>query len=123
MDALEKAIRSAFEKGDAEDRAYREKVYRSAFAALDRAIQANTGITVERAIARRRDLQAKIAIIESEFLPAVRAAAAEARRAEEAAQPPPEAGTPAETGPPEYIGIKTRKTVLLGCDSHSVIPP
>jgi hypothetical protein len=76
LDAIEKAIRNAFEKGDAEDRAYREKVYRSAFAALDRAIQANPGITVEKAIARRRDLQAKIAIIESEFLPAVRAAAA-----------------------------------------------
>ncbi|MCC2688931.1 MAG: hypothetical protein K0S21_1734 [Rhizobiaceae bacterium] len=103
LDALEKAIRSSFEKGNAEDRAYREKVYRSAFAALDRAIQANPGITVERAIGRRRDLQAKIAIIESEFLPAVRAAA-EARRAEPVAEdepPLPDLGPPPDIGSPD----------------------
>lgn len=73
MDAIEKAIRNAFEKGNAEDRAFREKVYRSAFAALDRALQANPGVTVENAIRRRKAMQAKIAEIESEFLPAVAA--------------------------------------------------
>lgn len=71
MDAIEKAIRNAFEKGNADDRAFREKVYRSAFAALDRALQANPGVTVEVAIKRRKAMQAKIAEIESEFLPAV----------------------------------------------------
>lgn len=71
MDVIEKAIRSAFEKGDAEDRAFREKVYRSAFAALDRALQANPNVTVETAISRRKGLQAKITEIESEFIPAV----------------------------------------------------
>lgn len=71
MDAIEKAIRNAFEKGNADDRTFREKVYRSAFAALDRALQANPGITVENAIKRRKAMQAKIAEIESEFLPAV----------------------------------------------------
>jgi hypothetical protein len=71
LDAIEKAIRNAFEKGNAEDRAFREKVYRSAFAALDRALQANPGVTVENAIKRRKAMQAKIAEIESEFLPAV----------------------------------------------------
>ena len=71
MDPIEKAIRNAFEKGNAEDRAFREKVYRSAFAALDRALQANPGITVEVAIKRRKAMQARIAEIESEFLPAV----------------------------------------------------
>ncbi len=71
MDAIEKAIRNAFEKGNADDRAFREKVYRSAFAALDRALQANPGVTVETAIKRRKAMQAKIAEIESEFLPAV----------------------------------------------------
>ena len=71
MDAIEKAIRGAFEKGDAEDKAFREKVYRSAFAALDRALQANPNVTVETAIARRKSLQAKITEIESEFIPAV----------------------------------------------------
>lgn len=71
MDAIEKAIRNAFEKGNAEDRAFREKVYRSAFAALDRVLQANPNVTVEAAINRRKAVQAKIAEIESEFLPAV----------------------------------------------------
>ncbi|MDX8462350.1 hypothetical protein [Mesorhizobium humile] len=71
MDPIEKAIRNAFEKGNAEDRAFREKVYRSAFAALDRVLQANPNITVEAAISRRKAVQAKITEIESEFLPAV----------------------------------------------------
>ncbi|RWK67297.1 MAG: hypothetical protein EOR45_35765, partial [Mesorhizobium sp.] len=71
MDAIEKAIRNAFEKGNAEDRAFRERVYRSAFAALDRALQANPNVTVEVAIKRRKAVQAKITEIESEFLPAV----------------------------------------------------
>ena len=71
MDPIEKAIRNAFEKGNAEDRAFRERVYRSAFSALDRVLQANPNITVEAAISRRRAVQAKIAEIESEFLAAV----------------------------------------------------
>ncbi|MDQ6437396.1 hypothetical protein RB623_25365 [Mesorhizobium sp. LHD-90] len=70
MDPIEKAIRSAFEKGDAEDKAFRENVYRKAFAALDRALQANPNLTVEAAINRRKVLQAKIAEIETEFIPA-----------------------------------------------------
>ncbi len=70
MDPVEKAIRNALEKGNAEDRAFREKVYRSAFAALDRATQANPQLTVEMAIKRRQNLQARITSIESEFLPA-----------------------------------------------------
>ena len=71
MDAIESAIRNAFERGDARDKNFREQVYRKAFAALDRALQANPGITVENAIKRRKAMQAKIAEIESEFLPAV----------------------------------------------------
>jgi hypothetical protein len=71
LDPIEKAIRNAFEKGNAEDRAFREKVYRSAFAALDRVLQANPNVTVEAAIGRRKAVQAKITEIESEFLPAV----------------------------------------------------
>lgn len=73
MDPIEKAIRAAFEKGDARDRAFREKVYRQAFAALDRALQANPGLTVESAMNRRKQLQAKIAEIESEYIPVVAA--------------------------------------------------
>ena len=70
MDPVEKAIRNALEKGNAEDRAFREKVYRSAFAALDRAAQSRPELTVEAAIKRRQNLQAKITSIESEYLPA-----------------------------------------------------
>lgn len=70
MDPVEKAIRNALEKGNAEDRAFRERVYRSAFAALERATQANPQLTVEIAIKRRQNLQAKITSIESEYLPA-----------------------------------------------------
>lgn len=70
MDPIEKAIRNALEKGDAGDRSFREKVYRSAFSALDRALQANPNVTVETAINRRKAMQAKIAEIEAQFLPA-----------------------------------------------------
>jgi hypothetical protein len=70
LDVIETAIRNAFEKGDSSDRAFREKVYRSAFAALERALKANPGVTVEMAINRRKRLQATIAEIETEFIPA-----------------------------------------------------
>jgi len=70
LDPVEKAIRNALEKGNAEDRAFREKVYRSAFAALERATQSQPQLTVEMAIKRRQNLQAKITSIESEYLPA-----------------------------------------------------
>jgi hypothetical protein len=72
LDPIEKAIRSAFEKGDAENKAFRETIYRKAFAALDRALQANPNLTVETAINRRKILQAKIVEIETEFIPAVK---------------------------------------------------
>ncbi|MBU0584720.1 MAG: hypothetical protein KKB66_18635 [Alphaproteobacteria bacterium] len=71
MDPIEKAIRNALEKGNAEDRAFREKVYRSAFAALERATQSQPNLTVEVAIKRRKNLQARITSIESEFMPAL----------------------------------------------------
>jgi len=104
LDAIEKAIRNAFEKGNAEDRAFRERVYRSAFAALDRALQANPGVTVEAAINRRKAMQAKISEIESEFLPAVGGAAPAAGAAAPAvdigdAGPAQEAAIPAVDAP------------------------
>ncbi len=68
VDPIETAIRNAFEKGDPRDPAFREKVYRSAFAALDRTLKNNGGITVEKAIARRKALQARITSIETEFV-------------------------------------------------------
>lgn len=68
MDPIEKAIRNGLSKGDARDVAFREKVYRSAFAALDRALQANPSTTVENAIARRKELQNRVAQVEAGFL-------------------------------------------------------
>ncbi|TGQ44507.1 MULTISPECIES: hypothetical protein [unclassified Mesorhizobium] len=97
MDAIEKAIRNAFEKGNADDRAFRERVYRSAFAALDRVLQANPNVTVEVAIKRRKAVQAKIAEIESEFLPAVPDAAPQTDNV--ATAPAVEHPTPEETAP------------------------
>ncbi|MGE0281446.1 MAG: hypothetical protein AB7P20_12655 [Rhizobiaceae bacterium] len=71
MDAIERAIRNALEKGPSGDRVFREKVYRQAFGALERALQANPSVTVETAIRRRKGLQEKITEIESEYLPAL----------------------------------------------------
>jgi hypothetical protein len=69
LDPVEKAIRSALDKGNAADRAFREKVYRAAFAALERATQSQPQLTVEMAIKRRQNLQAKVTGIEAEYLP------------------------------------------------------
>lgn len=69
LDAIERAIRSALERGNATHQAFREKVYRQAFAALERALQANPSMTVETAIRRRKALQTKITEIEAAFLP------------------------------------------------------
>ena len=77
MDPIETAIRNALQKGNAEDRAFREKVYRSAFAALERATQAQPNLTVEVAIKRRKSLQARITSIESEFMQIGRASCRE----------------------------------------------
>lgn len=69
MDAIERAIRSALDRGNATDQGFREKVYRQAFAALERALQANPSMTVETAIRRRKALQSKITEIEAAYLP------------------------------------------------------
>ena len=91
MDPIEKAIRSAFVKGDPGDRAFREKVYRSAFGALDRAIQASPNMTEAIAARRRETLLAAITAIETEFVPA--------RPAAPAAAPTPEVSAPEAPAP------------------------
>jgi hypothetical protein len=70
MDSIEKAIRSAFAKGDPADRAFREKVYRSAFGALDRNLKSNPNMTEAIAQRRREALLATVTAIETEFVPA-----------------------------------------------------
>jgi hypothetical protein len=69
LDAIERAIRGALEKGNAEDRAFREKVYRSVFTALERNLAANP-VADEVAQRRREALKARITEIEQEFQPA-----------------------------------------------------
>ncbi|KUM23539.1 hypothetical protein AU467_09345 [Mesorhizobium loti] len=117
MDAIEKAIRNAFEKGNAEDRAFREKVYRSAFAALDRVLQANPNVTVEAAINRRKAVQAKIAEIESEFLPAVQAVPDVVLESGNAA-PAPAIDTPAQSSAPSVDA--PRQAPVQGAPSPSI---
>jgi hypothetical protein len=133
LDPIEKAIRNAFGKGNADDRAFREKVYRSAFAALDRALQANPGITVEVAIKRRKAMQARIAEIESEFLPAVPAVAPQVENGE----PTPTVEAPSvdvepksgATGPTKAPAIKQEPSIggeqdasPSSAEPHSVQP-
>jgi hypothetical protein len=91
VDAIEKAIRNAFDRGDPSDRVFREKVYRSAFAALERALQANENVQPEVAQQRRQSLSATISEIETEFIPAA-----------PAIEPDPSPRrSPADPGPPE----------------------
>ena len=93
MDAVERAIRGALEKGNAEDRAFREKVYRSVFTALERNIAANPEVTEDVAQRRREALKAKITQIEQEFQPAMRPVP----------RPVPEAPAPAAPSRPDEI--------------------
>lgn len=67
MDAIERAIRNALEKGNADDPAFRERVYEQAFAALERALKAHPETTVESAIQRKRVLAARMTEIEAEY--------------------------------------------------------
>jgi hypothetical protein len=71
LDGIEQAIRRALAKGNDDDRTFREKVYRSAFAALDRSLKEKPELTVENAIKRRKALQATVKAIETEYVPAM----------------------------------------------------
>jgi hypothetical protein len=70
LDPIETAIRNALRKGDAGDRAFRARVYRSAFNALHRVLEEGDGTTPAEAAARRDNLKARISEIEAEFAPA-----------------------------------------------------
>lgn len=119
MDAIEKAIRNAFEKGNAEDRAFRERVYRSAFAALDRVLQANPNVTVEAAISRRKAVQAKITEIESEYLPAV----PDVTLPPESAAGAPMVDTPAQSSAPSVDTPQQAPTEAVPSPSIAVDGP
>ncbi|MGY6706823.1 MAG: hypothetical protein ACXIVF_00740 [Rhizobiaceae bacterium] len=91
MDGIERAIRNALEKGNAHDRAFRERVYRSAFAALERTLAGKDEITEDMRQRRRAALKSKVYEIETEYVPAM---AADAPRSTA-----PRPG-PADTAPP-----------------------
>lgn len=82
VDAIETAIRNALEKGDASQRDFRVRVYRSAFAALERSLQNNPQASAEDVKRRKDALSAKISEIESEYIAAV------------VPQPPPQPAAP-----------------------------
>ena len=123
MDPIEKAIRNALEKGNAEDRAFREKVYRSAFAALERATQAQPNLTVEVAINRRKNLQAKITSIESEFLPALPAEPEEAPAVSVAPSEHGSATAPAVETPGATRGGRSADAPSVQLDSDAAPEP
>lgn len=89
LDAIERAIRTTLAKGDADDRVFREKVYRSVFAALERNIAATPDLAPEVAQRRRNALKARITEIEQEFVPAVEADRPPTAERSQAAAPMP----------------------------------
>ena len=70
MEVVKKAIRTALEKGDANDRAFREKVYRQAFAALERSFQARRDLPEEDMHRRREQMKSAIIDVEREYVAA-----------------------------------------------------
>lgn len=102
MDSIEKAIRNALAKGDPGDRAFREKIYRSAFGALDRAISSNPNMTEAIATRRRQALLEAVTAIETEFVPAKPAPATQQDASQHSAPPvvTPPSGTIAEPAVP-----------------------
>ncbi|MBO6900790.1 MAG: hypothetical protein JJ864_05530 [Rhizobiaceae bacterium] len=68
MDSIERAIRDALARGNARDKAYRENVYRSVLAALERANAADPKLARETIAHRRRALQGHITAIEREYV-------------------------------------------------------
>ncbi|WP_274427198.1 hypothetical protein [Chelativorans sp. YIM 93263] len=90
MEAVRQAITRALEKGDAQDRAFREKVYRQTFTALDHSLQSRTDLSAEEVRRQREQVKAVIVDIERGF----RGASAEA---------PPAAPPPEPVSPPEPV--------------------
>lgn len=99
LDAIEQAIRNAFAKGDPEDPAFRERVYRSAQNALEKAIQANPNIAPDAAARRRQHLLNVVAGIEADFVIATDEVDAPMVAPSIEVDPPRTAATPAAAAP------------------------
>lgn len=82
MDPIEKAIRNALEKGNAEDAVFRNRVYSSAESALLRSISVQPNITEEVKQQRVLRLRVTASAIETEFTPAVSPQTTEAKNDE-----------------------------------------
>lgn len=95
MDGIESAIRGALARGDATDKDYRERVYRSVFTALERRLSESPGLPEGEARRRRDLLKQHIVAIEREHM-AASPPAAQAPRVEPRAQAP---ASPAPTSP------------------------
>ncbi len=67
---MERAIRSALDKGDPGDAEFRKRIYRSALNALERSIAGGTGMASDEAYDRREHLRNVIRHVETEFRPA-----------------------------------------------------
>ncbi|MCG6113852.1 MAG: hypothetical protein MEQ84_01520 [Mesorhizobium sp.] len=109
MDGIERAIRNALDKGDANDRAFRERVYRSAFAALERTLAGKSEISEETRQGRRDALKAKVYEIETEYVPAMAANARMPQPPRPAVEPtPPPPRTAAPVAAPPGVRIEPR---------------
>jgi len=73
LDAIERAIRNALEKGNADDRVFRERVYRVAYSSLQRAMEDNPRIDAQGAARRRELFKQHVVAIEREYMPALEA--------------------------------------------------
>lgn len=91
LDAIKKAITSALQKGNASDKAFREKVYRQLFVALDRSLEGRPGISAEEVRRRREQAKAVIVEIEREYLAASALQPTVTQQPPAAQQPPAQA--------------------------------
>lgn len=117
MDGIESAIRNALARGDIGDRSFRERVYRSVFAALERKIAEAPGLSAEDAQRRREALKQRIVTIEREFAvrPPERAAPTAGAPAVEPAVEAPSLGSvdrrdPGGTAPSIDVGTAAPRT-------------
>lgn len=97
---MEKAIRAALAKGDASDPAYRDKVYRSAHAALERALSA-PNLTDQAIDQRRRAFLQTVELVEEDYTGPRHAAAPQTT--------PQAAPTPAPVQPTPNIDLDDRR--------------
>ena len=121
LDSIERAIRDALAKGNAREKSFRETVYRTVLAALERANAADATLTPE-AIARRRSvLKEHITAIEREYIvtaaPRVDAPQSPAPAAAPAA-PAPQVEAPVRDAPAQSVHEHQRDEIGVAADDR-----